>query len=240
MNLAKLKILSNHEIATNIFQLEVFYDNKIKIQAGQFAMLKVAGKYLKRPLSISSYDDKKLIFIYKVFGEGTQLLSQMKENDELEILYPLGNGFTIKNEDVAIIAGGIGVAPMHNLAIELSKNNKTIEFYLGFKTKDEVFLVEELKKYGTVHLYTEDGSLGKKGYCLEPNISSNYYLYGCGPHKMLTKIANLYENAGELSTEEYMACGFGICSGCSIKLKSGMKKVCSDGPVFAIEEFDVN
>ncbi len=238
MNLETLKIISNTKIAKDTFKLVLKRQSKIDIKPGQFAMLKVEGKYLKRPLSISDYDETSITFIYKILGDGTKILSTMLNS--IELLYPLGNGFNLSSNKATIIAGGIGIAPMHNLAKELNKLGVEIDFHLGYKTKDELYLIDELSSLGTLNIYTEDGSIGNKGYCIPNSINSDSYIYGCGPTPMLNSIAKTFDNDGELSTEEYMACGFGICSGCAIKLKSGMKKVCSDGPVFDIKEFDVN
>lgn len=239
MKLLSLKVIVHRKIATKTYELILEKPDDINPAAGQFAMLKIAGKYLKRPLSISDSDQNTVTFIYKVLGEGTKMLSESNPT-QIEVLLPLGTSFPIVQNKAVLIAGGVGIAPMLALAKELSRNECKLDIHLGYKTKEEVFLEKELSKYGTVTIYTEDGSAGIKGYCLPNKVDDNAVIYGCGPHPMLTAVANNYPNAGWLSTEEYMACGFGICSGCVIRLKSGMKKVCQDGPVFAKEEFECN
>lgn len=237
MELLTLKVIKHNQIAENTFQLVLQKPQRIKPKPGQFAMVKVEGKFLKRPLSISSYDHQTVTFIYKVLGAGTKLLSESKPK-QVEVVLPLGTSFELNAKHATLIAGGVGIAPMLALAQNLAANGTVIDIHLGYRTASEVFLGEELSQYGSVTIYTDDGSRGTKGYCLPPAIDPDSTIYSCGPHPMLQAIAKNYPNHGWLSTEEYMACGFGICSGCVIKLKSGMKKVCQDGPVFAKEEFE--
>ncbi len=237
MNLLNLKVLEHQQIAKGTYRLVLQKPQSITIEPGQFAMVKVEGKFLKRPLSISDYDKTSVTFIYKVLGFGTEMLAQSAPT-HIECLLPLGIGFKVKKQKAVLIAGGVGIAPMHALAKELANNACDLQIHLGYKTADEIFLANELAKYGQVNIYTEDGSSGISGNCLPTSIDSEAVIYSCGPHPMLNAVANKYENEGQLSTEEYMACGFGICAGCAIKLKSGIKKVCQDGPVFAKEEFE--
>lgn len=237
MKLERLKVKSHRQIATKIFELVLQLNQPTTIIPGQFAMLKIEGKFLKRPLSISDFSETTVTFVYKVLGAGTQILSQSNPT-EIECLLPLGNGFTPIDKPAVIIAGGIGIAPMHALVKQLTSYNRQIDVHLGYRTKDEIFLDEQLGKYANVTVYTEDGSAGIKGYCLPAEISPDSYIYSCGPTPMLKAIANNYRENGQLSTEEYMACGFGICAGCAIQLKSGLKKVCQDGPIFLKEEFE--
>ncbi len=237
MELLSLKVIEHQQIADKTFKIVLTKPEHICPKPGQFAMVKVAGKFLKRPLSISDYTTETVTFIYKVLGSGTKLLSQSNP-EQIEVLLPLGTNFNLDANHATLIAGGVGIAPMAALARELHANGVNVDIHLGYRTSSEVFLADELANYGTVTIYTEDGSQGTKGYCLPQAIDDSSTIYSCGPHPMLNAIANQYPNSGWLSTEEYMACGFGICAGCVIKLKSGMKKVCQDGPVFAKEEFE--
>ncbi len=236
MELLTLDVITHKKIAKDTFEIILSKPTDIELKAGQFAMIKVNEMFLKRPLSISSFTQTTVTFIYKILGKGTKKLSE-EQLEKLEVMLPLGCSFPLAETNVTLIAGGVGIAPMHELAKQLSNNNCKLDIHLGYKTKDEIFLDKQLSEYGNVTIYTEDGSFGTKGYCLPKKIAENDLIYGCGPHGMLTAIANNYKNDGWLSTEEYMACGFGICAGCVIKLKSGMKKVCVDGPIFAKEEF---
>lgn len=237
MELLTLKVLEHIQVADLTYKLVLEKPLAINPKPGQFAMIKVVGKFLKRPLSISDYTTDTITFIYKVLGSGTKLLSESNPK-ELELLLPLGNDFPLESSAATLIAGGVGIAPMAALARTLHSNGVAVDIHLGYRTSSDVFLADELAKYGTVTIYTEDGSRGEKGYCLPATIAASNTIYSCGPHPMLNAIASKYPNKGWLSTEEYMACGFGICAGCVIKLKSGMKKVCQDGPVFSKEEFE--
>lgn len=237
MELLSLKVIKHQKIASKTYELVLEKPQSINPKPGQFAMIKVEGKFLKRPLSISNYTNDTITFIYKVLGSGTKLLSQSNPTT-IETMLPLGTSFDTNSKHATLIAGGVGIAPMAALARTLHENGTEVDIHLGYRTKAEVFLANELSNYGTVTIYTEDGSSGTKGYCLPETIDSNSTIYSCGPHPMLNTVASKYSNDGWLSTEEYMACGFGICAGCVIKLKSGMRKVCQDGPVFAKEEFE--
>lgn len=237
MELLTLKVIKHTKIADKTFQLVLQKPQRIHPKPGQFAMIKVEGKFLKRPLSISSFDQNTVTFIYKVLGAGTKLLSESQPM-AMEVMLPLGTSFEISANHATLIAGGVGIAPMLGLAQALAANGATLDIHLGYRSASEVFLAQELSQYGQVTIYTEDGSCGTTGYCLPAEVKADSIIYGCGPHPMLNAIANTYPNQGWLSTEEYMACGFGICAGCVIKLKSGMKKVCQDGPVFSKEEFE--
>lgn len=237
MELLSLKVIKHQKIAAKTYELVLEKPAHIKPKPGQFAMVKVEGKFLKRPLSISNYSQDTITFIYKVLGAGTKILSESNP-EVIEAMLPLGTSFDLDSKHATLIAGGVGIAPMAALAQNLAANGTEVDIHLGYRTADEVFLADELSKYGTVTIYTEDGSLGTKGYCLPKHIDKDSVIYSCGPHPMLNSVANSYPNKGWISTEEYMACGFGICAGCVIKLKSGMKKVCQDGPVFPKEEFE--
>lgn len=237
MELLNLNVIQHQKIAAKTYQLVLAKPAHICPKPGQFAMIKVEGKFLKRPLSISNYTETTITFVYKVLGAGTKLLSE-SNIETIEAMLPLGTSFDLDCKRATLIAGGVGIAPMAALAQKLHEGGAEIDIHLGYRSADEVFLAEELSNYGSVTIYTEDGSAGTKGYCLPQTVDSASTIYSCGPHPMLNAVANQYPNKGWLSTEEYMACGFGICAGCVIKLKSRMKKVCQDGPVFAKEEFE--
>lgn len=232
--LQKLDIVEHKEIANNIFSLKLRTKENVTIKPGQFAMLNV-DHFLNRPISISDFDDQSITFVYKVYGSGTKALSQFK--DQVEVLYPLGNGFNLDDipKKVSIITGGIGIAPMINLSKELNLRNTEISYYLGFHSKEESYLIEELSKYGDTKVYSVDGSIGTKGFPIDHQDKVDYII-SCGPSSLLNAITDKYDCKGQISTEEYMACGFGICSGCAIKIKEKNKKVCVDGPVFNMEE----
>ncbi|WP_240516031.1 dihydroorotate dehydrogenase electron transfer subunit [Candidatus Izimaplasma sp. ZiA1] len=233
-----LIIKTNELVAKDTYKLVLKGDIKEIKNPGQFANLSLNNPefYLRRPLSISDYNKDELVFYYKTFGEGTKYLSTFKKDDTIDVLYPLGNGFTIKkeNEHQLLIGGGVGVPPLYNLAKELIKNHIKPKVILGFNTKDEIFLEKEFRALGLeVVITTMDGSDGFKGnvvdYIKENDLDKLYY-YACGPKKMLDALVKTSE-FGQLSFESRMGCGFGACMGCTCKTKTSKKRICKEGPV---------
>ncbi len=211
---------------------------------GQFINIKIDDSYkhiLRRPISICDYDESTITIIYKVLGEGTDILSHKKTGETLDVLCPLGNGFSIKNQPKhqLIIGGGIGVPPLYRLAKEMSESGMDYEVVIGFQSKKDIILLDEFKALGVnVSVTTDDGSFGYKGNVLEyiedHQIEYDYY-YACGPQVMLhALIKEGYE--GQLSFEERMGCGFGACMGCTHKTKNGYKRICVEGPVLEANE----
>ncbi|NQU17164.1 MAG: dihydroorotate dehydrogenase electron transfer subunit [Candidatus Saganbacteria bacterium] len=210
---------------------------------------------LRRPFAIHRKNKDKEIFevLYEVVGNGTMALSIKKIGDELDILGPLGNGFTIdQNKKTAIIvAGGIGIAPLVALAEETKSSNQTIYFITGHGSNNAIVCIDELKSMGIeTILCTDDGTAGKKGTAtkllkdlldnkLSPISYNQSTIYSCGPKAMLkatAAIAKSKQISCQVSLEEKLACGIGACLGCSVKTKKGYKLVCKDGPVFDAEE----
>ncbi len=256
-------IIANTEILSHYFFMKLESPEIAKKSSpGQFLHIRCStsnNPLLRRPLSIHEVIDKKYVeILYKVVGKGTHWLSQRKKGEKLDCLGPLGNGFKLKNTKTAIlVAGGIGIVPLLFLAEKLAKLPITI--FLGAKTKDEILCADKLKKLGAeIHIATEDGSLGYKGLVsdlFKKKVSSivpaRQYLagghrpssivYTCGPKGMLKEVALLsekYKIPCQVSFEQFMGCGIGICNACVVKTKQGYKKVCKDGPVFDAEEID--
>lgn len=233
-------IIANSQIAKDTYKLVVAKPETIDVKCGQFAMLKIQNHFLQRPISIADADQTTMTFIYKVVGAGTSQLATMTTGT-IAITFPLGNGFDlepIKNEkSVSIFGGGIGIAPLYYLVKQIKANNPqiAINLYIGFRTAEEMYLVSEFEQLATVTVFTDDGSFGIKGHPLSIAHQQSY-VYGCGPELMLNGLCQKFEN-GQISTEEYMACGIGICMGCVKKIDNQNKRVCVDGPVYPIKEF---
>lgn len=234
------KIIENKKIAPNVFKLILLGDTKDIKNAGQFVNISIPSLYLRRPISICDYDANHLILIYKIVGSGTDILSKMKKNEELNILLPLGNGYTLnkKSKCPLLIGGGVGIPPLYNLAKRLIKEKKEVSVILGFNTKEEIFYEKEFKKLGAkVFVTTVDGSYGSKGFVTDVMNKIKYdYFYTCGPLPMLKAVYKSSKYDGQFSFEERMGCGFGVCMGCSIKTKDGFKRICKDGPILFKEE----
>lgn len=235
-------IISNERVAQKTWRMVLKGDTSAFTTPGQFANIALAGKYLRRPISVCDYDAETLTLLYDVVGEGTAQMSEMKSGEELNILTGLGNGFDITADckRPVLVGGGIGVAPLLNLAKAMREAGKEPEVVLGFNTADDVVLEKELTELGfRTIVTTADGSYGIKGFVTDALRGENMiydYFYACGPLPMMRALCNELPISGQLSLDERMACGFGICMCCSLETRNCAKRICKDGPVFLKEE----
>lgn len=235
-------IISNERVAQKTWRMVLKGDTSAFTTPGQFANIALAGKYLRRPISVCDYDAETLTLLYDVVGEGTAQMSEMKSGEELNLLTGLGNGFDITSDckRPVLVGGGIGVAPLLNLAKAMREAGKEPEVVLGFNTADDVALEKELTALGfRTIVTTADGSYGIKGFVTDALRGENMiydYFYACGPLPMMRALCNELPISGQLSLDERMACGFGICMCCSLETRNGAKRICKDGPVFLKEE----
>ncbi len=234
------EIKSNEKIAKDVFRMVLSGDTSDLKNPGQFVNIKLDGFFLRRPISVCDYDEGVLVLIYKVVGEGTEVMSRMCEGEKLDILTGLGNGFdtSLSGENPVVIGGGVGVPPMFNLARKLIAEGKNVTAVLGFNKAEEIFYKDEFEKLGAkVLISTVDGSVGVKGFVTDAMKDIDFtYTYCCGPEPMLKAVYNASEKSGQFSFEERMGCGFGACMGCSCKTKYGNKRICKEGPVLVKEE----
>ena len=234
------KILENYPLTSTVYKMVLEGDVSDITATGQFVNIKIEGLYLRRPISVCDWDKNTLTIIYKVVGEGTEIMAEMPVGTELDILTGLGNGYnTEKSGDTPLlIGGGVGVPPMYALCKKLVSEGKSVAVILGFNNKDEVFYEEEFKALGaTVYVTTVDGSYGVKGFVTDVMKDLSYsYFFTCGPMPMFKAIEATAKTSGQFSFEERMGCGFGACMGCSCKTKYGNKRICRDGPVLEREE----
>lgn len=239
INYKSSKILSNEKINdSGIFKMVVEDDSDIK--AGQFYMLKHEGAtLLPRPISICRKEGNKLTFLYAVVGTGTKEFSNLRAGDEISLTGPLGNGFDLNLDygRVALVAGGIGVAPMLQLAVDLKekKGLNDVDLYAGFR--DEVYLLDEFKDYvNEIKVSTNEGTHGHKGFVTEILDLDKYdTVLCCGPEVMMKAVVKMCKEKNVkvyVSMEKHMACGVGACLVCTCKTKEGNKRTCKDGPVF--------
>ena len=237
-----LTVTKNEALTPLIYEMHLAGDVSGVTRAGQFVEIALDGLYLRRPISVCNYEEGELTIIYKVVGKGTDLMSQMAEGTELDVLTGLGNGFDTEHncEKPLLVGGGVGVPPLYRLTRDLIARGKEVTVVLGFNTEAEIFYADKFEALGAkVIVATADGSQGVKGFVTdairESGVESDYF-YSCGPLPMLKALCNTLEIDGEVSLEERMGCGFGICMGCSIQTTKGAKRVCKDGPVFKKEE----
>ena len=248
----KYTVLEREEIAKDIYSYVISCSEAAKAaRAGQFVHIRAEGFTLRRPISICEIDKEKgtVRIVFEVRGKGTDRLSQLGVGDKMDIIMPLGNGFTVKDipddKNVVVVGGGIGVPPMCGAA-NLYNNVKAI---IGFRSMDKVILEQDLKKIGAeVTVCTDDGSYGYNGVVTVPledelKKGKTAMIYACGPTPMLKAVVNTakkYNVPCEISLEERMACGVGACVGCACKINRNgenlVLRVCKDGPVFRGEE----
>ncbi len=234
------EITRNAPAAAGVYLLRLAGDaSKIRLP-GQFINIRLDGFFLRRPLSVSDWDENGLSAVYKVVGEGTRALARMTPGDKLDLLTGLGNGFDLDaaGEAPLLIGGGSGVSPMPGLARRLIAKGAAPTAVLGFGTAAEVYFERELQAMGvTVVTATLDGSAGVRGTVVDAMAGVEYsYFYACGPEGMLEAVDGAACKAGEYSFEARMGCGFGACMGCTCKTKYGAKRICRDGPVLKREE----
>jgi len=229
-----LTVKSNVQLNATVYEM-VLHGHFEKQQCGQFLEMKVGSNALRRPFSIAYATDKNITVLYRVVGGGTREMTELSSGATVNCLVGLGNSFDItKAKKPLLIGGGIGNAPLYYLAKTFNEQGITPLMICGFKNKDDAFYLKEFNKVAKVIVATDDGSLGFKGNalgCLRSLNPDFDYYYACGPYVMLKNLTEYVFN-GEISLEERMGCGFGMCMGCSIKTKSGAKRVCKEGPVF--------
>ena len=232
-------VIDNKKIAKNTYEMVLTGDTD-GIKCGQFVNLKIEGFYLRRPISVCNVEGNALTLIYKVLGEGTEVMAKMEKGTKVLTLTGLGNGYdtTKSGEMPLLVGGGAGIPPMYQLCRDLVAQGKKPTVILGFNTADEVFYENEFKTLGaSVIVATADGSQGVRGFVTDAFDMVDYtYFYTCGPEPMLKAVYNKSKTSGQFSFEERMGCGFGACMGCSCKTKYGNKRICKDGPVLEKEE----
>lgn len=242
-------------IADKTVKLDVLVDKETleTIRPGQFVYVQIGNTsehMLRRPISIADVDSEKglLTLVYKELGEGTRKLSQLRKNDQLNMLIPCGNGYRIDQIQLThalLIGGGIGVPPLYYLARKLVAKGVQVTTVIGFQSREDVFFEEEFKELGTCYVTTNDGSYGYQGYVTDSIIKNKPafdYYFACGPNPMLKAVeSTLKDKKGFLSLEERMGCGIGACYACVVptKDKQSSKKTCQDGPVFQTGEVKI-
>lgn len=234
-----LEIMSNDLVAENVYKMVLCGDLSNVTKPGQFVNIKIDGLYLRRPISVCDKEGDFLTIIYKVVGKGTEKMSRMGKGKKLDVLTGLGNGYSVQESGNAplLLGGGVGVPPLLWLAKKLVSEGKKVTAAIGFNSKKEVFLENELRDAGAdVFVATADGSYGSKGFVTDIMPQEYSYFYACGPEPMLKAVYDKTCTSGQLSFEERMGCGFGACMGCSCKTKYGFKRICKEGPVLSKEE----
>lgn len=249
------KVLSQREIAPDIFDMWIETPLAADAKPGQFVGIypKDKSTLLPRPISICETDPDRgaLRIVYRIAGAGTREFSGYREGDGISLLGNLGNGFPLEEgcgKKAFLMGGGIGVPPILELAKRLEAQKRII---VGYRDAN-LFLKEDLEKYGTVYVATEDGSAGTKGNVMDAIAENGLeadVIFACGPMPMLRAIRAYAGQRGipaYISLEEHMACGVGACLGCVVKTAKEdhhshvhNARICTDGPVFEAQDVDI-
>ena len=244
-------ITDKHAIAREIYSFTIACTEvAAAARPGQFVHIRAKGYTLRRPISICGIDKEKgtLRIVFEIRGEGTAEIAKLNKGDLIDMLAPLGHGFTVDGSfnKVVLIGGGIGTPPMLPLAKIYGEKAVAIS---GFRNASAVILQEDFRSTGAeTILCTDDGSAGIHGFVTQPfaelaEKGGIDAVYACGPMPMLKGIAAICKEKGiycEISLEERMACGIGACLGCACRTVRNDEEyfahVCKDGPVFKAEE----
>lgn len=224
------------------------------IRGGQFVEIKVEGSpktFLRRPISVNYVDLEKneLHLLIQLVGDGTRALSELKVGDSLNVLFPLGNGFTqgTAGEKVLLVGGGVGIAPLLEYGRQLVEAKAVPVFLLGGRSSKNLIMLDQYKSIGEVYVTTEDGSMGNKGFVTDSDVlkESSAVKFDrisvCGPKPMMVAMAKFAKQRGikcEVSLENMMACGLGACLCCVEKTVRGNVCVCKEGPVFDVNDLN--
>ena len=244
-------VVGNLQINHNYFILELKAPEKLpEILPGQFVQMEVKGNknvFLRRPISVHdvNYKENTVKFLIQKLGEGTNTLSHVQCGETVNIVYPLGNSFSIPTEDnILLVGGGCGVAPLLYLARFLKTKGFKVSTLIGGRSKEDILEVHEYKKHSTVYVTTQDGSLGERGLVTNHSILQAVkcefsMIYTCGPEPMMRVLSKFAFNHGkkcEVSLENIMACGIGACLCCVVETRHGNKCTCTEGPIFNPKE----
>ena len=223
------KIIENIDVCKDYFILRTDLD--VKVYPGQFFMLRAWESYptLSRPISV--YDVTEGVdFLIEKRGEGTKILEQLKEGDEIKLFGPFGNAFYANVDEVALVGGGVGVAPFHYLIKEIQKLKPSSKITLYIGEREELELENAFKDIAC------DIKIKKGGFITDIiDFESHDLIYTCGPEIMMKKVVELakeHDVTTYVSLEKRMGCGVGACLSCSCETKRGRRRSCNEGPIF--------
>ena len=238
------QIVGKREIAKN--QVELLLENETlakEAQPGQFVHINIGSDkhILRRPISICDAYDNITRIVFEIKGDGTEILSKKSVGEIIDLLGPLGTGFTVKKDAKAVVlGGGLGSFPL----LYLAKNLTNPKVFLGFRDKEMVCMEEDFAACGPTVIATDNGTYGYNGFAInaaKDAMEDCDIIYACGPTLMLKAVKMIAQEKGikaEISMEQRMGCGIGACLVCVCKTKSGYDKVCQKGPVFDASEVE--
>jgi dihydroorotate dehydrogenase electron transfer subunit len=245
-------VISNSEVMPGVYLMWLeSLQLASKAKPGQFAMVRCgegAEHPLRRPLSIHRLDNNRLAFLFAVVGKGTHWLAQRQAGNNIDLLGPLGNGYAVQpgSHNLLLLAGGIGITPLCFLADKALQLGCSVKLLLGAPTAIQLYPGHLLPAQAELVITTEDGTAGRKGMITD--FLSDFagwadQVFACGPASMYQTIAaqkqQLKGKPAQISLEVRMGCGLGVCYGCTVKTKNGLRQVCKDGPIFDLNDFTV-
>ena len=230
-----------------LLKLQSADGNMPAMQPGQFVQVQspaIKDTFLRLPISINNVEDGQLWLMVQMIGEGTKALGYMRSGDTLNLVLPLGNGFSVSEAKgkVLLVGGGVGIAPLLYAGRALKANGAEPIFLLGARTADGVLERDLFGQIGRVLITTEDGSLGERGFVTQHStLQTECFdkIMACGPKPMMMAVARYARQTNtdcEVSLENMMACGLGACLCCVEKTVKGNVCVCTEGPVFNINQ----
>jgi len=258
MKKIKATIIENKSLSKgyNIISLKSPYLAR-KSSCGQFINVKCRSgtePLLRKPFGVHSVTKDGVQILFKIVGRGTAILSEKKRGQALDVIGPLGNGFAIpkkisKDTQIVLVGGGHGVAPLYAVCEKVKKLDPEtkVEVLLGGRGKEHVVCESKFRRIGAkVLVATDDGSKGYKGVVsdllkvrLDKSNMSAFSIYSCGPRPMLkavSEVSKQFKAMCQVSMDEYLGCGIGVCMGCALETTLGTRLICKDGPVFNAEE----
>ncbi|MEE4213821.1 MAG: dihydroorotate dehydrogenase electron transfer subunit [Bacteroidales bacterium] len=250
MRIEDFELMSTRYLNGDYFILDLLGKQELpEILPGQFVQMRVDNEkkvFLRRPISVFDVDYNKniLSLLIKKVGAGTEAMARLKKNETVNLIFPLGNSFSIgpETEKSLLVGGGVGVAPLLLLARLLKEGPHNFKFLFGYQTVSDIIEKERFAALGEVLITTDDGSYGYKGLVTEhPELSEGNYdrIYTCGPEPMMKAVAAIARSRDkfcEVSLENTMACGYGVCLCCVVNTSRGNVCTCTEGPVFNINE----
>ena len=256
------RVLERRQLGSRYFSLLLEHGGQMQpVAPGQFVEVLVEGSrdvMLRRPISVHDVDEERgtMTLLVQIVGNGTRKLAELQAGDKLNMVYPLGHGFSVdiplsqpqaaasspnlgEQLKVLLVGGGAGIAPLLHLSKVLKAKGVDCTILLGGRTAELIPVRDEFEPYGRLCIATDDGSMGHKGLVVEhPAFSESYdIIYTCGPTPMMKAVARSAAQRGircEVSLENMMACGVGACLCCVTDTDEGHRCVCKDGPVFDI------
>lgn len=250
--ISDLRLVSTEELSSDYFLMKFTQEEPLPdMFPGQFIEVKVDNlptTFLRRPISINyvDKDTNELWLLIHAIGDGTRVLSALSRDSIVNMVYPLGNSFTmpeIASERLLLVGGGVGTAPMLYLGAQLHSRGFKPTFLLGARTASGILQLDHFERFGEVFVTTEDGSMGEKGFVTQHSVLASQpsfsRIYSCGPKPMMMAVASYARKNNiscEVSLENTMACGVGACLCCVEDTTRGNVCVCTEGPVFNINQ----